>query len=362
MDTTKRKITAIFFVALLMPFMMALKPLEKKHKKAKNIILLIGDGMGIAQMYAAWTVNHQMLNMVTCPFTGMSITFSIDDYITDSAAGATALSTGQKTKNGYLGVDSTGKNLKTILEFAEDHDLATGLVSTSAITHATPAGFIAHQSGRDDYEEIATDFLKTDIDVFIGGGADHFKSRKDHRDLTKELAAKGYQLAFSIEEAKAVEKGKLAAWTAPVHNVYHSEGRGEMLPIASQTAINILSKNKNGFFLMIEGSMIDWANHANNEKNMIEETIDFDNAVGVALDFAKKDGNTLVIIIADHESGGLTLTGGNLKNNTVKTEFSTRFHTSIPVPVYAFGPGAEIFTGVYQNTAVFEKMMSIYGF
>jgi alkaline phosphatase len=362
MDTIRKRLVVIIAMAVLIPALSSFTPMGTKPRKAKNIILMIGDGMGVAQMYAAWTMNHRMLNMTTCPFTGLSLTYSADDYITDSAAGATAMSTGEKTKNGYLAVDTAGKPLKTILEIAEEKNLATGLVSTSAITHATPAGFIVHEKLRDDYESIAADFLKTDIDVFIGGGADHFRKRKDNRDLTKELAAKGYQLAFSIEEAAKFQKGKLAALTAPEHNPKMSDGRGNMLSEATQTALNILSKNSNGFFLMVEGSQIDWGNHANDEHYVIDETIDFDHAVGVALDYARKNENTLVIIIADHESGGMTITNGKLYDATVKAEFSTHFHTAVPVPVYAFGPGAEMFTGVYENTSIFQKMMRAYGF
>jgi len=361
MDTIRKRIVWIALVLLLLPVLTSFNPVATKPKKAKNVILMIGDGMGIAHMYAAWTFNKGMLNMTTFPYTGLSLTYSADNYITDSAAGATALSTGQKTNNGFIAVDTSKKKLKTILEIAEDNGLSTGLVSTSAITHATPASFIAHQPSRNLYEDIAADFLKTDIEVFIGGGADHFNKRKDGRDLTKELAAKGYQLAFSTDEFKKVKSGKLCAWTAPEHNPYFRDGRGDMLPAATQKAISLLAPNSKGFFLMVEGSMIDFANHARNDDNAIAETVDFDKAVGVALEFARKDGNTLVIVLADHESGGMALVGGNIAKGEVEADFETFEHTAVPVPVYAFGPGAEMFTGVYENNTVFNKMLHAYG-
>ncbi len=185
-------------------------------------------------------------------------TYSASDYITDSGAGATAISTGQKTYNGAIGVDKDTVYAKTILEYADEKGLSTGLVSTSAITHATPASFIAHQVSRDNYEAIAADFLKTDIDVFIGGGIKHFAARQDKRDLLKELRQKGYQVVFSMDSIKNIKRGKLAGLTAKEHNPSMLDGRGDMLPASTQTALNILSENKKGFFLMVEGSQIDW--------------------------------------------------------------------------------------------------------
>jgi alkaline phosphatase len=155
---------------------------------------------------------------------------------------------------------------------------------------------------------------------------------------------------------------KLAGLTAPVHNPYRLKGRGDMLPSASFKAIDILRKNREGFFLMIEGSQIDWAGHANVADTLIDETLDFDKAVGVALDFAKTDGHTLVIITADHETGGVTITGGDRETHKVKLNFSTKAHTAVLVPVYAYGPGSENFKGIYDNTDIFKKIVASFGF
>ena len=154
---------------------------------------------------------------------------------------------------------------------------------------------------------------------------------------------------------------KLAGLNVPAHNPYRLKGRGDMLPLSSQKAIDILSKNPKGFFLMIEGSQIDWAGHDNDSLHLIDETLDFDKAVGLALDFAQKDGHTLVVITADHETGGVTITDGDLNHNIV-VEFSTGGHSAVMVPVYAYGPGAEKFTGIYDNTAFFTKFLELYGF
>jgi alkaline phosphatase len=176
------------------------------------------------------------------------------------------------------------------------------MVSTSAITHATPASFIAHQPSRNMYEEIASDFLNTDIDVFIGGGLDHFTKRKDGRNLVQELEKKEYRIETDIKSIKKVKKGKLAGFTADVHNGRTKE-RGDMLTVATETALTILSKNKKGFFLMIEGSQIDWGGHAGSTIYVVEDMLDFDQVIGQALKFAAKDGETLVVVTADHETG-----------------------------------------------------------
>jgi alkaline phosphatase len=338
------------------------KATSDKHPVIKNVILMIGDGMGLPDVYAAMTVSDHPLNIERCRSIGLQTTFSSDNYITDSAAAGTAIATGTKTKNGVIGMDSLGTRVKSILEIAKEHGLSAGLVSTSSVTHATPASFVAHQSSRGSYEDIARDFLYTGIDVFIGGGYDHFAKRKDKLNLIDSLKFKGYEVDTALNMILKSTSGKLAGFTAPGQNPYRLKGRGDMLPASSLKALEILSKNKKGFFLMIEGSQIDWAAHANAADTVVDETLDFDKAIGVALDFAEKDQHTLVIITADHETGGVTITGGDRKKHTVKLSFSTRNHTAVMVPVYAFGPGAEKFSGIYDNTGVIQKILYAYGF
>jgi len=334
---------------------------QKRHKP-DNIILMIGDGMGVAQVYAGYTASHGTLNLFTFPVTGFSKTYSASDYITDSGAGATAISTGNKTFNGAIGVGKDSVPAKTILEYAEEKGLSTGLIATSTITHATPASFIAHQADRNNYEAIANDFLKTDIDVFIGGGLEHFSNRKDGRNLLQELRHKGYQVMLSLDSIRNVSQGKLAGFTSRGSNPSKIEGRGDELPDATGTALRILSRNKKGFFLMVEGSQIDWGAHANNTESVVSEVLDFDKAVGIALEFARNDGHTLVIVTADHETGGMILQGGDYVKGTVEGKFATTDHSGVMVPVFAFGPGAEHFQGVQENTDLFKKMMSLYSF
>lgn len=334
---------------------------QEVASQVKNVILMIGDGMGISQVYAGMTANKGTLNLEKCQFVGFSKTYSANNYITDSAAGGTAIACGTKTNNGAIGVDEDGNPVKSILEYASENGLATGVVASCAITHATPASFVAHQPSRKMEEEIAEDFVNSDVTLFIGGGKKQFESRADKVNLLKKLTEKGFQLAFDLDDIKKITTGKLAGLVADKHPDPYPK-RGEFLPESVKAAINLLKNDDDGFFLMIEGSQIDWASHANNGKATVNEVLDFDRAIKVAFDYADKDPNTLVIVTADHETGGMALTGGELSTGKVKTAFTTTGHTSVMVPLFAYGAGAIEFAGIYENTAIFSKILDLFGF
>ncbi|MFO7828870.1 MAG: alkaline phosphatase, partial [Bacteroidales bacterium] len=213
---------------------------KNNEKKAKNVILLIGDGMSVSHLYAAMTVSETPLNMERFKYTGLQKTYSASDYITDSGAAGTALATGKKTKNGHIGCDSLGNPFKSILKYAEDANLATGLISTSSILHATPAAFIANNTDRNKYQEIALDFLKTDIDIFIGGGKNDFNDRKDGLNLIDSLKNRQYQVIDHYKDINLVDYDKFAVLTANRHNPEFSKGRDNMLPEATEKAIEVL--------------------------------------------------------------------------------------------------------------------------
>ena len=215
--------------------------------KPRNVILMIGDGMGLSQISGAMTIKKAPLTLELFPISGFAKTYSADSYITDSAAAGTALATGTKTDNGTIGIDVNGHPILSILNESEDAGLATGMVVTSYVTHATPASFIAHQVNRNMYEEIAEDFLKTDIDVFIGGGRNHFEKRKDKRILTNDLRNNGYQIAYTLEEVQKVSQGKLAGLLAKRHMPPVAK-RKDMLPRSVEVALQILDNNQKGFF------------------------------------------------------------------------------------------------------------------
>ncbi|MCB0655624.1 MAG: alkaline phosphatase [Saprospiraceae bacterium] len=335
------------------------------HKRAKNIVLLIGDGMGLTQLTAGLYANNNHLNLERFPVIGLHKAYSANDLITDSAAGATAFACGQKTYNGAIAMGTDSLPLTTILEQAEDRGMATGLVATSTIVHATPAAFIAHNKLRQNYEDIAVDFLKTDIDYFVGGGEKFFNARTlDDRDLVKELRSKGYTVSdFRQNDLGRIvlnKQMKFAYFTADEDPPTASQGR-DYLPLAADKGVRYLERrSETGYFMMIEGSQIDWGGHANNTQYIIREMLDFDEAIGRVLNLAEKDGETLVIVTADHECGGFSINYGS-KMGKIEGKFTTDGHTGDLVPVFAFGPGAERFGGIYENTAIYDKMVQALG-
>ncbi|NLJ42126.1 MAG: alkaline phosphatase [Bacteroidales bacterium] len=325
------------------------------RKKPKNIILLIGDGMSIPQIYAGMTANKGNLYLNNFKHIGFSRTYSANRYVTDSGAGGTAIATGHKTKNSAIGVDSANIPVPSILEIAQSNGLATGIVVTTNILDATPAAFVAHVPNRNMMADIAVDFTETGPDVFIGGGIEYFRNRKDGRNLISELSSKGYHVCDTITELLKIRSGKLAGFLTE----NRVSKRGDQLPLTTEVALDILDDHKKGFFLVVEGSEIDGGGHSNDIAYTVEEMLDFDRAVGKALEFAEKDGKTLVVVTADHETGGLTLVDGDLKTGKITGRFSTSGHTGLMVPVFAYGPGAEEFDGIDENTSFFNKFIRL---
>ena len=330
-----------------------------KQPVVRNVILLIGDGMGLYHPYAAYTVNKGNLSIYErAQVVGLAKTTAANNYTTDSAASGTAIACGVKTNNGVLGQLPDGTPVKSMLEYAADEGLSTGMVVACELTHATPAAFIAHVDGRSENENIALDLAQSKINVAIGGGRKFFEEREDGKNLTNEMKAKGFSVAYTLDEVKNVKEGNLLGLLAEVSPERYP-ARGEMLVDGVTTAINILNQNEKGFFLMVEGSQIDWAAHDGNQDETVGEMLDFDRAAKIAFDFAERDGQTLVIVTADHETGGMTITRGNIQTGSLQTNFSSTGHTGVPVPVYAFGPGAERFTGVYENTEILPKVLEL---
>lgn len=329
----------------------------------KNIIFMIGDGMGLTQITAGMIYNDGPLNLERITDIGFHKSAAYDNLITDSAAGATAFACGIKTYNGAIGVDQDTIPVKTILEEAEEKGLHTGLVATSTIVHATPASFIAHNRARKNYEEIALDFLETEIDFFAGGGRKFFNRRDDERDLYQELTIKNYVIKDFIDgdiNSLEIDRTKNFGYlTADRDPLPVAQGRDYLMP-SSNAAISHLSGRETGFFLMIEGSQIDWGGHANNADYIVTEMQDFDKTIGDVLDWAKQDGQTLVIITADHETGGFAINKGSTRD-TLVSAFTSDYHTGTMIPVFAYGPGAEAFRGIYENTAIFDKMRKAFG-
>lgn len=327
-------------------------------KKPKNIVLLIGDGMGLSQVSAAIYYKDGKPNFERFNTIGLSKTSSSSDLVTDSAAGATVFSAGVKTYNGAIGVDKDTISVPTIVEQLSKEGLSTGIVATSSIQHATPAAFYAHVKSRRLYEDISTFAPNSGVNIFIGGGLKFFNQRKDGKDLLAEMKAKGYDV-ITDQLPETPSKNNEIILLAEDGMPKMSEGRGDFLPNATKLALEKLSQNEKGFFLMVEGSQIDWGGHANDADYLIEELLDFDKTIGEVLDFAEKDGETLVIVTADHETGGFTLATDNGDYNKIKPTFSTTGHSGTMVPVFAEGPGASLFNGIYESNEIYFKMKAL---
>ncbi len=325
------------------------------QEKSPNIILMIGDGMGLSHISAGMYANNNSTILEQFEYIGLSKTHSLNSLVTDSAASGTAMATGVKTLNRTVGIDENNKNSKSILEICKENDYRVGLIVTSEIVHATPASFYAKVPSRYDYENIASQLSEHDIDLFVGGGKNHFNKRKDKRNLLEEMS--DYTFVKNFEEFKNITSEKIGYFTYPSDPPPKEFGRKPSLDDLTEESIKKLSQNK-PFFMMVESSQIDWGGEDNSLSYVLSEFKEFDLAIAKALDFAKADGNTLVIVTADHESGGLSVVGGNVKKSRVRASFSIGGHTGTMVPVFSFGPYSDLFRGIYENTLIFDKMLS----
>lgn len=323
---------------------------QVKSKKVKNIIFMIGDGMGVEQISAAWVLNGGHLNFDNFIYTGFSRTYATDRLITDSCAGGSGLATGVKTKYGYMGVDPDGNPVPSVLKTAQEMGKKTGVIVTCRVNDATPADFCCHSTDRDDEEGIAAQYLDAGLNYLTGGGIKFWTDREDGRNLVEEMKAKGYVFASDMEELEAASGDHIFSLQAE-KEMLPALDRGDYLERSTMKAIETL-KCKEGFFLMVEGSCIDDYGHDKHVGMMAEELFDFDRTIGKVLEWAEKDGNTLVIVTADHATGGLTLIGGSLDETNVKAHFSTSGHNGILVPVFAYGPKASTFVGVHENAEI----------
>ena len=325
--------------------------------KPKNVIVMIGDGMGPAQVYSLILTSQEKTAFERFPYTGFSITKSASNEITDSAAGGTAIAVGKKTNNGVVGMDSDSIPVPSMLERFAEQGKKTGVVVTCSVTHATPADFIAHNINRENNQEIALEISeKEGLNVLFGGGKKYFTERKDSLDLLGKMWEKGWNIYDSLPQIEDNNANTMVL--AARKHLEKAPDRGDFLPKATAKAIEMLENDK-GFFLMVEGSQIDFACHANDSATLVEEMRDFNNTLNVVLDYAEKDGNTLVVVTADHETGGLTIIDPDKKYTRTDFNFSTGSHSAVFVPVFAYGPGAEQFTGIMDNTEIISKIMEI---
>lgn len=330
-----------------------------KGKKVKNVILMIGDGMSLMHVYTAWAANRGKLWLENAQATGLSKTWAVKKLVTDSGSGGTSLATGVKTVYHAVGVDPEGKPLTSLVDVAKELGKDAGMAVTCRLWDATPCDFCCHNIDRDKEEELVGDYPTSGVDFVFGGGAQKFTNRKDGRDIFKELQKKGFHVSRTLDDFFAYDKNSRIFAVPYDKDTPLPDERGDLLARASMKGISLMNQNKNGFFMMIEGSQLDDYGHFNQLDLLMKETLDFDQTVGEVMKWAAKDGETLVVVTADHETGGLTLVNGNKDKGRVECCFSTKDHSGAMVPVYAFGPGAENFTGIFENTDVFKKIKKL---
>lgn len=326
-------------------------------RSPKNIILMIGDGMGLTQVSAAWVVNHGQLNMDAFPYTGLSRTYCTDTLITDSGAGGTALATGYKTRKARVCTDADGRELTSLLGYAHSIGKRTGVSVVCRLCDATPADFCCHTENRDMYDDIIADYLDGIADYVAGGGMYFFTHRQDGRNIFRELGEKGYHLYCCSDSLFQATELPVFAVLADSEYVA-SPARGDLFLRQTMHGIRLLQLD-DGFVMMIEGSCIDDYCHANQLSTALEEVLDFDRTVGAVLEWAEEDGETLVVVTADHETGAMTLQGGSISRGEVECMFGNQSHSGVLVPVYAYGPGAEHFTGIMENAEVGQRLIAL---
>jgi alkaline phosphatase len=380
------------------------------NSKAKNVIFMVPDGYS-----ASYATNYRWYKgeetVLDSMLVGMHRTYSANTKVTDSAAAGTAMATGVKTNNGMISTSPDGKELKTILEAAEEKGKASGLVATSTITHATPAVFASHVASRSNEADIAPQLIENGVDVVLGGGKKYFPD-----SLLNEAKRDRYQYVSNKDQLQNVKKTDkligLFAEEGMAPELDRDETNQPSLAEMTDSALDILKKDKDGFFLMVEGSQIDWAGHDNDAAWAMKDSEAFEKAVEEAVDFAKKEGNTLVVVAGDHDTGGMSVSGYGkgdanpelLRNVTATGDFmesklnadrsnvkeivkqytkldltdaeaekiktakspsmainqvvseraivgwTSTGHTGVDIPLYAFGPGSDLFSGLHENT------------
>ena len=330
----------------------------------KNIIFIVGDGMGVAQVSAS--VNAEGSNrsaFIRFPYSGFSRTNSKNKYTTDSGAGGSALMTGHKVNNYAISQSPEGVDHVSFLTEAKSLNKKCGVVVTSNILDATPASTYAHVSYRKEFDSISMQLTCSGFDFFAGGGQKYFlrENRKDNMSPIDTLLSRGYSVVYTLEEMQKCGNPKICALLTKGDPSKASQRDGMLCRSVAKALSTLTKDNQKGFVLMIEGSQIDWACHKNDAEYLAEELSDFEKMLHIVLDFAEKDGQTLVVVTADHECGGLTLPDGDIEKQKNTCKFSTLNHTGVMVPVFSFGPGSHLFCGIQQNTDIPVKIRSLMG-
>jgi len=336
--------------------------------RPKNVIVIIGDGMGVGIVSAASALLEgpgSTLAMTETPFVGLMSTWATDNLSPDSASTATSMATGFKTRKKAIGVLEDGRVVRNLFEAARAQGMATGVVTTSALVDATPAGFIAHADSRDDYDEIFEQIIDSRTDVLIGGDwSDRKKARRNDRymELVENAERTGASHGYTVIRGPAA----LETATTPLLALFPPRPddrlqHGPPLAHTTRQALRLLWESPEGFLLLVESEVIDEAAHDNDLSRVMAGMRELDDAVATALELSIYRGDTLVVVAADHDTGGLGLFEGDYADGRAIARWAHDYHTSTFVPVFAFGPGARSFTGVFDNTAFGPKIAHLLG-
>ena len=352
----------LFFLAIWMAFASCTKDQNRSSVKIEalpeqkdiSIIVLLGDGMGIPQLTAAWHQNNY-LNLASFPYSGLMRTHSANTFVTESGSSATSMFSGIKTNYGYQGIDIYGENIETLYTYLKNQQYKTAIITSTFITDATLGALYSHVDDRYQYEKIALDYVKNYPDFCVGGGQIHFDQRSDGLNLLDSLRSKQVQIYFNEHDIDQINSLPALTLLHPTRPPYLSAGRGDFLKKSSLKALQFFDQER--FFIFIEGGHIDLGGHDNNIAVQIEELLELDDIAGDMLEYAQSQDNVLVLVLGDHESGGLNLLSGEGMNYT--TYYSTDEHSGSMVAVFAYGPGAENFTGLMDNTEIYDKLMKI---
>lgn len=328
-------------------------------KAPLNVILMIGDGMGLAHVATAMYANGGCLTLTNLKTCGWVRTSSADKFTTDSAASGTAYATGEKTHNSAVGVDVDDRPLANLPEKLDKAGIVSGIVTTDNLDGATPSAFFAHQPDRHLSAEIWADLPASKLTFFAAGSEEAFEEQ-DYE--TRDAIRKKFSIVNELPEPNAAKARRLGYLPPKAKTASVNKNRGDFLPATTEFAMRYLASKATkgkGFFLMVEGARIDKSAHDNDYPAVVGEVLDFDKAVEAAIRFAEQDGHTLVVISADHETGALSLRDGNPAAGRMKGVFVSRGHTAIPVPLFAYGPSSHEFMGVQENSDVSNKIAQL---
>lgn len=325
------------------------------NSRLKNVILLIGDGMGMNHISVAQAVNKG-LTMLNMKYTGFQLNSPLDSYTSDSAAGGSAIATGKPHNNRHISMNEDGTENFSITDYAFEKGIATGVVTLGNIADATPAAFYGHSTERDSSDLITRYLLKKKLNLLVGGGTTVFTDRRDGLNIND--FKKDYEVVHDVQQIKNIADPLLCVDNL-MEQAATQETIGLLADVTGSAIEKLIKESKKGFFLMVEGAKIDYAGHSNSLAGTVSEMLSFDLAVAEALKFADTNGETLVIVTSDHETGGLVLIDGDQEKGLITARFTTDDHTPAMLPLYAYGPGAQFFTGTYWNYDIANKIIEL---